>query len=82
MGNHSLLLGLFPTQALNPSLPHCRQILYHLSYRKLYMSLHCPDTHQRKFYQLNVTRNIKELVFHLEVKEELAFLIHLRGKEK
>ena len=26
-----LLQGIFPTQGLNPGLPHCRQILYHLS---------------------------------------------------
>ena len=25
------LLGVFPTQGWNPGLPHCRQILYHLS---------------------------------------------------
>ena len=31
MASHSLLQGIFPTQGLNPSLPHCRQILYHLS---------------------------------------------------
>ena len=28
-----LLQGIFPTQGLNPRLPHCRQILYHLSYQ-------------------------------------------------
>ena len=28
----SLLQGIFPTQGLNPSLLHCRQILYHLSH--------------------------------------------------
>ena len=27
----SLLQGIFPTQGLNPGLPHCRQILYQLS---------------------------------------------------
>ena len=32
MGSLSLLQGIFPTQGLNPGLPHCRQILYHLSY--------------------------------------------------
>ena len=32
MGNHSLLQGIFPTRGLNPSLLHCRQILYHLSH--------------------------------------------------
>ena len=29
----SLLLGIFPTQGWNPGLPHCRQILYHLSHQ-------------------------------------------------
>ena len=33
MGCHSLLQGIFPTQGLNPSLPHCRRILYHLSHQ-------------------------------------------------
>ena len=28
MGNLSLLQGIFPTQGSNPSLPHCRRILY------------------------------------------------------
>ena len=26
-------LGIFPTQESNPSFPHCRQILYHLSHQ-------------------------------------------------
>ena len=30
---HSLLQGIFPTQESNPGLPHCRQILNHLSYQ-------------------------------------------------
>ena len=33
MGYHSLLQGIFLTQGLNPGLPHCRQILYHLSHQ-------------------------------------------------
>ena len=33
MGCHSLLRGIFSTQGLNLGLPHCRQILYHLSHR-------------------------------------------------
>ena len=28
-----LLQGIVPTQGLNPGLPHCRQILYHLSHQ-------------------------------------------------
>ena len=30
VGCHALLQGIFPTLVLNPVLPHCRQILYHL----------------------------------------------------
>ena len=33
MGCHFLLQGIFPTQGSNLGLPHCRQILYHLSYQ-------------------------------------------------
>ena len=31
VGSHSLLQGIFPNQGLNPSLLHCRQILYYLN---------------------------------------------------
>ena len=31
VGSLSLLQGIFPTQELNPGLPHCKQILYRLS---------------------------------------------------
>ena len=30
---HTLLPGIFPIQGLNPSLPYCRWILYHLSHQ-------------------------------------------------
>ena len=33
VGSHALLQGIFPTQGSNPGLPHCRQILYHLSHQ-------------------------------------------------
>ena len=33
VGNLSLLQGILPTQGLNPGLPHCRGILYHLSHQ-------------------------------------------------
>ena len=32
VGSLSLLQGIFPTQGLNPGLPHCKRILYQLSY--------------------------------------------------
>ena len=34
VGSFSLLQGIFPTQGLNPGLPHCRWILYQLSYQE------------------------------------------------
>ena len=33
VGRLSLLHGIFPTQGSNPSLPHYKQILYHLSHQ-------------------------------------------------
>ena len=30
VGCHALHQGIFPTQGLNPGLPHCRRLLYHL----------------------------------------------------
>ena len=33
VGCHALLQGIFLTQGYNPGLPHCRQILYHLSHQ-------------------------------------------------
>ena len=33
VGSLSLLHRIFPTQGLNPGLPHCRQILYQLSHK-------------------------------------------------
>ena len=38
-GCHAFLEGIFLTQGWNPGLPHCRQILYHLSHQgRLYES--------------------------------------------
>ena len=34
VGCHALLQRIFPTQGLNPGLPHCRQILYHLNHQE------------------------------------------------
>ena len=33
VGSLSLLQGIFPTQGLNPGLPHCRRIFYQLSHK-------------------------------------------------
>ena len=34
VGCHVLLQGIFPTQRSNSGLPHCKQILYHLSHQE------------------------------------------------
>ena len=34
VGCHAPFQRIFPTQGLNPGLPHCRQILYHLSHHR------------------------------------------------
>jgi len=35
VGSLSLLQEIFPTQGSNPGLPHCRWILYQLSYKNI-----------------------------------------------
>ena len=42
VGSHSLLQGILPTQGWNPSLPHCRQILYCLSQQGSYSPIQRP----------------------------------------
>ena len=39
MGCHFLLHGIFSTQRSNPCLPHCRQMLYHLSHQGSHFSI-------------------------------------------
>ena len=41
VGCYALLQGIFPTQGSNLGLPHCRKILYHLSYQGIPISLTC-----------------------------------------
>ena len=41
VGSCSLLQGIFPTQGSNPGLPHCRWILYQLSYKGSPRILEC-----------------------------------------
>jgi len=47
VGCHVLFQGIFPTQGSNAGLPHCRQILYHLSHKGnpgglSLLESHCP----------------------------------------
>ena len=50
-GSLSLLQGLFPTQGLNPGLPHCRQILYQLSHQGRLQQEKAPQWEAHKLQQ-------------------------------
>ena len=46
VGCHALLQGIFPNQGSNPSLPHSRQILYHMSHQFLLNAkANCKERH-------------------------------------
>ena len=47
VGSHSLLQEIFPTQGLNPGLPHGRQIFYHLSHQMETSRTRCIRIHTR-----------------------------------
>ena len=40
-GCHALLQGIFPTEGLNPGLPHSRQILYQVSHQGRWINVVC-----------------------------------------
>ena len=48
-GCHFLLQGIFPTQGLNPGLPHCRQTLYHLSHQGSHLKK-SPQTYKSNIF--------------------------------
>ena len=69
MHSHSLLQGIFPTQGSNPGLPHCRQIVYHLSHQESPIS-----DNKRKLLSFNIILfyNIWASQVVLVVKNPLA----------
>ena len=52
VGSLSLLQGIFPTQGLNPCLPHCWWILYQLSHKGSPKSSKVPILSKRKVKSL------------------------------
>ena len=58
VGSFSVLQGIFPTQGLNPGLPHCRKILYQLSYKG---PRQCVKKQRRYF--ANKVHIVKAMVF-------------------
>ena len=57
-GCHFLLQGIIPTQGLNPGLPYCRQMLYHLSHQGSPSSSY---VHTKMFFILTLQANYLEL---------------------
>ena len=76
MGCHFLLQEIFPTQRLNPGLPHCRQIFYRLSQQgslKIYKtSLNSVFVHLPFFAKGIYMRRIM-VKFQVVYKAALAF---------
>ena len=61
---HFLLQRIFPTQGSNPSLPHCRQMLYHLSYQG------SPSGYSRCREKINVN------IYQVLLSHRLSFLVN------
>ena len=55
VGSLSFLQGIFPTQGLNPGLPHCRQFLYRLCHRGSPRS-HMPWDQKKKKILFNLKK--------------------------
>ena len=79
----SLLWGIFPTQALNPALPHCRQILYQLSHKgspvlyKRSHSLVTGITSHSVLQARNQVSSFEALFFYVtQVRLSITFLIY------
>ena len=66
---HSLLQGIFPTWGLNPGLLHCRQILYHMSYReaRIQFLLLAPKAHFSLFWCCVNVLSTQVTLLHLSI---------------
>ena len=61
VGSLSLLHGIFPTQGLNPGLPHCRQILHQLSHKgKVNLAFNDDDEKSSKIPDSGFFWNLKD----------------------
>ena len=67
MGSLSLLQGIFPTQGLNPDLPHCRQILYQLSHNR--------SPYEKIGNSKYMCSNIRKEVFSRTSQSDVPYLV-------
>ena len=69
MGCHFLLQGIFPTQRSNLGLPHCRQILYHLSPQGYFIKKQINKLSPTRSYPRDLAENkIKYLSSGLDIQ--------------
>ena len=68
VGSHSLLQGIFLNQGSNPALPHCRQILYHVSHQGS-LILYLENPKDQKTVRIN--EFCKVAIFKLNISVEL-----------
>ena len=78
MGCHFLLQGIFPTQGLNPGLPHYRQTLYPLSHAGLDEAQTGIKIARRN---INNLRYVDDTILMAESEEELESLL-MKVKEE
>ena len=76
MVSHSLLQGIFLTQGSNPGLPHCRQVLYHLSHQGspyicmcVYICIYIPCVYIREYYSAIQRMEFYHLQQHVLLSE-------------
>ena len=67
VGSLSLLQEIFPTQGSNPGLPHCRQILYQLSYKGSPVGIVCLHFKGKGLCQM------KKSTWNLNVKNHISY---------
>ena len=76
VGSLSLLQGIFLTQGSNPGLPHCRQILYQLSYQGSHLPPNKSGGKKKKkaqgiHFYCSIAANLKEI----EINHFYVFLL-------
>ena len=75
VGSLSLLQGIFLTQGSNPGLPHCRQILYQLSYQGSHLPPNKSGKKKKKapgiHFYCSIAANLKEI----EINHFYVFLL-------
>ena len=71
MSCHFLLQGIFPTQGLKPGLPHCKQILFHLSHQGIKTSM----KHHLMLVRMAIIENLQTINGRVGV-EKRGSLLH------